>query len=163
MRNSTVSGNRAMDDGGGIWEFGTGPVTLTHVTVTDNRADGGDGIFTDDGNVDVLRSIVASNTNPEDCNAVLTGASGANLDRDATCFAGPAAIHANPRLFGLANNGGPTPTHTLRLNSQALDAAGAMSCPPPPRDQRGVKRPQNGDGQGGARCDLGAFERKPAN
>ena len=45
------------------------------------------------------------------------------------------------------DNGGPTETHALVPGSPAIDAAGE-ECPPPFDDQRGVERPQDGDGDG---------------
>jgi len=60
----------------------------------------------------------------------------------------------NPRLGGLALNGGPTRTHALRSASPAVNRLAKGACAPPNRDQRGVKRPQ------GKRCDAGAYERK---
>jgi hypothetical protein len=54
----------------------------------------------------------------------------------------------------LRDNGGPTKTHALLPGSSAIDADD--DCPP--TDQRGVARPQDGDGDGVAWCDAGAFE-----
>jgi hypothetical protein len=58
----------------------------------------------------------------------------------------------------LANNGGPTQTHALVAGIPAADAINDGTCPPPAKDQRGVKRPQDGNGDGGPVCDIGSFE-----
>ena len=159
ITNSTISGNSAGALGGGIWEDSTAGMTLTHVTITKNEAEGpGGGISTNGGTWSILGSIVANNT--DDCNATLT-TGGVNLDRDGSCFGGPGAIHAGSRLRPLANNGGATPTHVPKRSSPAVDAVPRPACPPPDRDQRDVKRPKNGDGQPGKKCDIGAVERKP--
>ncbi|MCP4568533.1 MAG: hypothetical protein GY841_13225, partial [FCB group bacterium] len=53
--------------------------------------------------------------------------------------------------------GGSTPTHALLSPSPAIDVVPlAAACPPD--DQRGAARPQDGDGDGEARCDAGSFE-----
>jgi hypothetical protein len=161
ITNSTISGNTSGDEGGGILDVTSGTVALTHVTITKNdAASGGDGILTDGGTWSILRSIVANNTD-DDCNAILTGPTGKNLDKDSSCFNNAGALHAAPRLRPLGNYGGATPTHPPKLSSPAVDAVGASACPPPARDQRGVRRPKNGDGEPGSTCDLGAVERKP--
>ncbi|PTU74579.1 CSLREA domain-containing protein [Pseudomonas mangrovi] len=59
-------------------------------------------------------------------------------------------------LYPLADNGGRSRTYALRPGSLALDA-GVGSCSG--HDQRRVARPRDGDEDGMARCDLGAFER----
>jgi hypothetical protein len=61
---------------------------------------------------------------------------------------------------GLANNGGPTRTHALVAGSPAIDTVTDGTCPPPARDQRGVRRPQDGNHDGAAICDTGSFERR---
>ena len=159
LTNVTLSNNVAVAQGGGLYTDTDGTAFLSHVTVTGNEGGTvGTGIFNEGGPMDIFRSIVAGNESPDDCN--LPQSSSKNLDEDAECFNGASAIHAPPRLKPLDNYGGPTPTHALRATSEAVDAAGSAACPPPAKDQRGVRRPQNGDGQGGARCDLGAFELK---
>ncbi|HKF96412.1 MAG TPA: choice-of-anchor Q domain-containing protein, partial [Gammaproteobacteria bacterium] len=60
----------------------------------------------------------------------------------------------------LANNGGPTRTHALVAGSPAIDMVTDGTCPPPLRDQRGVRRPQDGNHDGAAICDTGSFERR---
>jgi hypothetical protein len=56
----------------------------------------------------------------------------------------------------LVDNGGPTRTHALLPGSPAIDSSRA-TCPA--TDQRGVARPQDGNGDGAAVCDIGAYER----
>ena len=42
--------------------------------------------------------------------------------------------------------------------SPAIDAVNDGTCPPPAKDQRGVPRPQDGNGDGGPACDIDAYE-----
>jgi hypothetical protein len=63
-----------------------------------------------------------------------------------------------PGLGPLANNGGPTQTHAVLKGSPAIDRGAVNGCPK--TDQRGKRRPQNGDGKGTSRCDVGAYEKK---
>lgn len=62
----------------------------------------------------------------------------------------------------LAPNGGPTLTHALVPSSPAIDAGGPLCLDstgkPLLTDQRGRPRPVDGNGDGMAVCDIGAFE-----
>ncbi len=64
---------------------------------------------------------------------------------------------ADPGISTLEFCGGPAPVYRPLAGSPALDApVAAPSCPV--FDQRGLSRPRDGDGDGGAICDIGAVE-----
>jgi hypothetical protein len=60
-------------------------------------------------------------------------------------------------LAPLAYNGSQTPTHALLPGSPAIDHV-VVGGDCLATDQRGIARPQDGDADGVARCDIGAFE-----
>ena len=183
--NTTFSGNRAgltaavgtigTDGGGAIFNSG-GTVTLINCTIAGNTNVGGtlmgDGIFTEDDNslpriavTTLQNTLVAAN---DDDNCMATGQKpiadgGGNLDDGVTCdFTDPTSLPNVPAGLAVAleNNGGPTDTIALTVTSAAIDsvvncaAAGSLAN----RDQRGAQRPTDGDGNGNAFCDIGAFE-----
>lgn len=168
LTNSTVSGNQAEDSGGGIRNQGT--LTLASVTIFGNetQASGG-GISSASGSATLRNTIVAGNIASDpgaDCAGTLVS-QGYNLLQSTTgCTIGGTTtgnvVGRDPQLGGLTSNGGPTKTHSLPRTSPAIDAAnpassGATTCPS--TDQRASKRPRDGNGDGTARCDIGAYER----
>jgi CSLREA domain-containing protein len=169
--NSTVSGNTASGEpgfpgvGGGISNDAT--VSLVNSTVTDNTAAIGAGLFDSaSSTINLLNTVVADNNGP-DCSEEFGNfnSQGNNLDSDNTCFLDQGSDHpgGTANLGPLANNGGPTQTHALLTGSDAIDAGNNDVCAdtdPPVNgiDQRGVARPQEGDGVAPAVCDIGAYE-----
>lgn len=71
-------------------------------------------------------------------------------------FPGEGNFSADPLLGPLQDNGGHTLTHALSSGSPAIDAGSPVACPP--ADQRSFFRPIDGNGDGLASCDIGAFE-----
>jgi hypothetical protein len=75
-------------------------------------------------------------------------------------------LDVNPLLAGLSNNGGPTATHRLLAGSPAIDGGNPAGCLDAAGyvltiDQRGFPRPLDGNGDGSAVCDVGAYEYDP--
>jgi len=163
LENVTVSGNMSGLGGGIANDDGSAVAALTNVTIADNSASpGSGGGFYNLGAATLRYVIVANSPSGDNCaggtSATLTS-QGHNLDSGNTCgFAGPGdLVNMDPQLGPLQDNGGPTPTQALLPGSPAIDAGGD-DCPPPATDQRGFPRPEDGNGDGMATCDIGAFE-----
>ena len=159
--NSTLSGNSG-EMGGAIESEGDTQLSLTNVTIVDNTTTGpSSAAIMNEGTVTLVNSIVADNPGAPDCraeNGATFVSGGHNLDSDGTCGLNaegdlPAS---DPMLGTLADNGGFAPTHLPQAGSPVIDAGDDIACPA--ADQRGVVRPQDGDGDGTARCDIGAVE-----
>lgn len=161
LDNSTLSGNIAQY-GGGLRNYTTGTVILTASTIAYNSASAaGDGID-NLGTVNLRYSLIANNTPGHDCTGTgLFHDKDYNLDSDGSCglTATGSRPNTDPRLGPLADNGGPTQTQALLPGSPAIDAIPAAQCATA-TDQRGETRPQDGDGNRVADCDIGAFEKE---
>lgn len=163
ISDSTVSANDGGDDGpGGILNAGT--LNVVASTIADNRSLNGtaDGIQST-GAVSLTNTIVAFNFNTAapspstQCEGAVTSAGG-NLATDGSCQLGSSndAVVADAGLLGLGSHGGTGLSHPLASGSPAIDTGLAAPCTA--NDQRGVNRPQDGDGDSVAVCDKGAFE-----
>ncbi|MHC4875350.1 MAG: choice-of-anchor Q domain-containing protein [Planctomycetota bacterium] len=174
--NSTLSTNTATNNGGGIDNNG-GAVSFSSATVVANSAGGvGGGVVNESvfGAFSLKNTIVAGNQingNPPNSDVDVSGVQfnsiGNNLIGDrgsVTSFVdganadiiGVAGNEVDPLLGPLQDNGGPTLTHALLFGSPARDAGtnvGVLST-----DQRGFARIFDGDGDGLATVDIGAFE-----
>lgn len=173
VSNSTISGNAATSaaagQGGGLLSLGR--TTLENVTIAVNNAgSSGGGLAVTAGLTEVRNTIIGDNTSAVTSRDVFDSTAGASLDslgnnlienNTGAVAAFPAgnpnangdivgttAAPRDPQLEALADNGGPTRTHALRLGSQAINTGGSSGLL---IDQRGITRNLNG-------VDIGSFE-----
>jgi hypothetical protein len=148
MVNSTVSGNESV----GIGQISDDGLILRYVTIANNSIGlnahrGGERIRL------IANSLIANNTGRSDCLFSTTAPDpsleGVNLDSDGSCRFGAGSSSTAIGLGPLQDNGGPTLTHAIEADSDALNAA-TGDCPSV--DQRAESRPV------GPACDVGAFE-----
>lgn len=152
VTNSTFSGNSK----GAIRSSGT--TTITNSTFYNNT--GAASLTRQSGTTTIKNTLLFSYSGGVNCsNAITSG--GYNIDNNYTCaLSGTGDVGGfNPLLGALAWNGGYTRTHALLTGSLAIDAGTNTGCPG--TDQRGVHRPKDGDVDGTAMCDIGAYEHKP--
>src|SRR5207249_4482661 len=110
--------------------------------------------------ITLKNTILSAAPNTSDnCNAPITDSSN-NLQYPGTSCG--MSIPAGPVYFGpLNDNGGSTLTMALFAGSPAIDAGDNAACAASPVngvDQRVVWRPIDGNGDGIAVCDIGAYE-----
>ncbi len=152
LANSTISGNVAGVAGGGIAtsSWGTGSITLTHVTVASNTAATGSAL--DAISISTRNSLLSGT-----CTESVATSLGGNIESPGdncgfTHATDQTAVSASALGLGaLAFNGGSTRTIMPSASSVALNTARSTYCTP--TDQRGTPRPQD------PACDVGAVER----
>ncbi len=160
LTNVTFSGNHAVV-GGGIdnWQSS---LSLTNVTFSDNTADWyGAAMYSQESTPTIANAIIWGNTPGDSQMLNDRGVSTVTYSIIAGGHPGTGNLNVDPQLGPLADNGGFTPTYSLPLGSPAIDTGSASTCPP--TDQRGMLRPVDGDGNGSAICDMGAFEYRAPN
>ena len=182
IENSTIAGNRAVS-AGGVWINKYSTFSIVNSTITGNMATArSGGVANYGGTLTLTRTLVTGNTAPiapEIYNRVYYGSTlpatnynlfGVNGTSGVVGFTpGPTDVvpPAGVQLVDildpmLAHNGGLTQTHALVPGSPAIDAGGPdctdATGDPLLTDQRNKPRPVDGNGDGTAVCDIGAFE-----
>jgi hypothetical protein len=144
--NNTIAFNYAADGGGGVYALvlppGPTALKLQSTIIADNAAGAGAMFAADLGTNGALNALTVMGTHN------LIGSA------QSTITLPPDTLRAEPQLFALANNGGPTSTHALRAGSPAIDAGNNVS---------GLSSDQRGPGFArvvGAAADIGAFEKQ---
>jgi hypothetical protein len=179
ITNSTVSGNQEAGVVTAPPKFDSNG-TIQYSTIVGNRVGllGGRLLNVETGErhmgtwIEIGNSVVAGNLDG-DCDAYPEGgirSLGHNLMGNTTgCnfipadgdLVGSEDNPIDPKLGPLQDNGGPTFTHALLEGSPAIDAGANATCAAElvnSLDQRGALRPVDGDGDGSAVCDSGAYE-----
>lgn len=158
--NVTFSANWAGVYGGGIFNTNYSSPFLTNVTFFGNGLTvggyGGGGMFNQQSSPSLVSVILWKNT-PDQLYSIDSTLDVTYSDIQGAVYPGDGNISGDPKLAPLADNGGFTKTHALALYfSPAIDNGSPTICPP--TDQRGYLRPIDSNGDGNARCDMGAYE-----
>ncbi|MFK8025532.1 MAG: choice-of-anchor Q domain-containing protein, partial [Ilumatobacter sp.] len=156
VSHSTITLNTASSAGGGIAATGTGPVTLSFVTLVENESVGAAGNLDIDGPLSIGASVIAEAVGADNCAVAGTVTSnGQSQSDDLSCQltgAGDLAPAPAPMLGALADNGGPTTTRLPLAGSPLRGSVSGSLCDSADPDQRGGARPQ------GPACEAGAVE-----
>lgn len=180
ITNSTFTGNRAIIAGGAI--NGKGHTYLYNATITQNAATStsggqGGGIGVESAAIvylenSILYGNLAPYSNPQ--NATCSGTLVSGGYNIIPAVSNPCYVVGNltgnlthdPQLGSLINVPGPWQTwaHAPMTGSSAIDAGNPAGCTDHNgftiiADQHGHIRPSDGDGDGTARCDIGAIEK----
>lgn len=155
LYDTTISGNSASKGPGGLYAE-LDPV-LSAVTIAFNQSQNGPGGAQFFNSITLKSSLIANNISSNGFHEISVPAGTIDGNHNLIMDAGdvavpPDTLSSDPMLLPLADNGGPTMTHSLAERSPAIDAGSnddALDY-----DQRGLGFPR----VFGPAADIGAFE-----
>ncbi len=165
VANTTFSANSTAGSsgGGGLWN--NGGLDVTNSTFTANSANNGGGIRIAGGSATLKNTLIANSTSGGDCVGTLSGTNNNNLIKDSGTNACGLTNGTDGNIIGFDPNLGAltgSPAYfPLNPGSPAIDAGDNATCAAAPvnnQSQNGVTRPQDGDGNSTAICDIGSYE-----
>jgi predicted outer membrane repeat protein len=166
LTNVTFSGNSAGFNGGGMYNNSNSSPTLTNVTFNSNAsADYGGGMYNSGSSNPQIRNTIfwgnpaASNGAQIYNNSSVPSVSYSVVEGD--YVGGTNIITEDPKLGTLGGDGIFTQVIPIQTGSSAIDTGDNTICPL--TDQRGMVRPQDGNINGLAVCDIGAYEYSAVN
>ncbi|GIV94148.1 MAG: CSLREA domain-containing protein [Chloroflexus sp.] len=162
VTNSTFEGNTVSSSGGGIYNDTVGTLAITNSTFSNNGAPNGGGIGST-GTLTLNNTIIA-NSFGGDCRGSVASADH-NLIENTGTNACNLTNGVNGNIIGQDPNLGTlagTPAYfPLNTDSPAIDKGSNAICAAAPvnnQSQNGVTRPQDGNGDSSATCDIGSYE-----
>ncbi len=165
LTNLTIYNNETLNSGAAVYLIRTA-LSAAHLSFQDNTAGiSGDNpvahLMLVNGSINALHNSVFGFSTRPGCRSTAPAAVGlGNLTTDASCFAVlPSATQvATNAVNGTVNLFDAMPVLRYAINSPAVDGAFTPQCVA--TDARGTARPIDGNADGSALCDVGAFERE---
>jgi CSLREA domain-containing protein len=151
VTNSTFYSNTAGTRGGGI-NHNEGTLRAVNCTFVGNRAYDSGGGLRNEETATLINTLMAENLTGGNCaGSSLEATSTHGLSTDATCS--PGFTQTTNAALALDWQGW---VFEVLTDSVAIDTGTNVGCPA--TDQLGQRRPQDGDDDGTAVCDVGAYE-----